>query len=73
MINVLFNLLLIRYLSYVMDVATPTLDCLILVHELLLPVIMRGDAKSTLSHQEVCIFFLSILLFLFSFFFFVFF
>ncbi|KAL5714311.1 hypothetical protein ACHQM5_016292 [Ranunculus cassubicifolius] len=40
----------LRYLSYVMDVATPTADCLSLVHDLLLPVIMKG--KNTLSHQE---------------------
>lgn len=44
---------LCRYLSYVMDVATPTADCLTVVHELLLPVIMKGRSKSTLSHQEV--------------------
>ncbi|KAL7143913.1 hypothetical protein ABFS83_08G223200 [Erythranthe nasuta] len=43
----------LRYLSYVMDVATPTADCLDLVHDLLLPVIMKGKTKSTLSHQEV--------------------
>ncbi|KAF5185958.1 pesticidal crystal cry8Ba protein [Thalictrum thalictroides] len=42
----------LRYLSYVMDVATPTADCLNLVHDLLLPVIMKGQTKSTLSHQE---------------------
>ncbi|TYH72274.1 hypothetical protein ES332_D05G242800v1 [Gossypium tomentosum] len=42
----------LRYLSYVMDVATPTADCLTLVHELLMPVIMKGHSKSTLSHQE---------------------
>lgn len=42
-----------RYLSYVMDVATPTADCLTLVYELLLPVILKGNCKSTLSHQEV--------------------
>ncbi|XP_059436516.1 uncharacterized protein LOC132169504 [Corylus avellana] len=40
----------LRYLSYVMDVATPTHDCLSLVHDLLLPVIMKG--KSGLSHLE---------------------
>lgn len=39
-----------RYLSYVMDVATPTADCLLLIHDLLAPVISKG---STLSHQEV--------------------
>ncbi|XP_057490269.1 uncharacterized protein LOC130776172 [Actinidia eriantha] len=42
----------LRYLSYVMDVATPTADCLTLVYDLLCPVIMKGNCKSTLSHQE---------------------
>ncbi|KAG9137431.1 hypothetical protein Leryth_020632 [Lithospermum erythrorhizon] len=42
----------LRYLSYVMDVATPTADCLDLVFELLEPVFMKGHSKSTLSHQE---------------------
>ncbi|XP_052197461.1 uncharacterized protein LOC127804619 isoform X2 [Diospyros lotus] len=42
----------LRYLSYVMDVATPTADCLSLVHELLLPVVMEGKANGTLSRQE---------------------
>lgn len=42
-----------RYLSYVMDVATPTADCLTLVYDLLMPVVMKGNCKSTLSHQEV--------------------
>ncbi|OVA01803.1 hypothetical protein BVC80_9075g46 [Macleaya cordata] len=42
----------LRYLSYVMDVATPTADCLVLVHDLLLPVLMKGRSKNTLSHQE---------------------
>ncbi|KAF8411383.1 hypothetical protein HHK36_003932 [Tetracentron sinense] len=42
----------LRYLSYVMDVATPTADCLVLVHDLLLPVVMKGHSRSTLSHQE---------------------
>ncbi|XP_020590980.1 uncharacterized protein LOC110031897 [Phalaenopsis equestris] len=41
----------LRYLSYVMDVATPTKDCLMLVHDLLLPVIMKSN-MNTLSHQE---------------------
>lgn len=36
-----------------MDVATPTADCLDLVHDLLEPIIMRGRTKETLSHQEV--------------------
>ncbi|KAM7523795.1 hypothetical protein LguiA_013697 [Lonicera macranthoides] len=43
----------LRYLSYVMDVATPTADCLNLVYELLLPVVMKGKNKRALSHQEV--------------------
>ncbi|XP_048619065.1 uncharacterized protein LOC106442736 [Brassica napus] len=42
----------LRYLTYVMDVATPTSDCLHLVHDLLAPVIMKGNGKATLSHQE---------------------
>lgn len=42
-----------RYLSYVMDVATPTADCLTLVYDLLMPVVMKGHGKNTLSHQEV--------------------
>ncbi|KAL9665332.1 hypothetical protein QQ045_020751 [Rhodiola kirilowii] len=42
----------LRYVSYIMEVATPTSDCLNLVYDLLLPVIMKGYAKSTLSHQE---------------------
>lgn len=46
-------MLISRYLSYVMDVATPTADCLTLVYDLLLPVVMKGNCKSTLSHQEV--------------------
>ncbi|PQQ10519.1 uncharacterized protein Pyn_37378 [Prunus yedoensis var. nudiflora] len=42
----------LRYLSYVMDVATPTADCLNLVYDLLKPVLMKGHHKSMLSHQE---------------------
>ncbi|XP_021740327.1 uncharacterized protein LOC110706680 [Chenopodium quinoa] len=42
----------LRYLTYVMDVATPTADCLTLVYDLLYPVVMKGHTKSTLSHQE---------------------
>ncbi|KAF5749744.1 hypothetical protein HS088_TW03G00069 [Tripterygium wilfordii] len=42
----------LRYLSYVMDVATPTKDCLDLVNDLLLPVLMKGNSKNVLSHQE---------------------
>ncbi|KAJ8765800.1 hypothetical protein K2173_014922 [Erythroxylum novogranatense] len=46
----------LRYLSYVMDVATPTKDCLELVYDLLHPVVMKGNRKSALSHQENRIF-----------------
>ncbi|RAL45738.1 hypothetical protein DM860_009602 [Cuscuta australis] len=42
----------LRYLSYIMDVATPTADCLNLVHDLILPVVMKGRTKNSLSHQE---------------------
>lgn len=42
----------LRYLSYVMEVATPTAYCLTLVYDLLLPVVMKGHCKSSLSHQE---------------------
>ncbi|KAJ3695853.1 hypothetical protein LUZ60_001230 [Juncus effusus] len=42
----------LRYLSYVMDVATPTSDCLTLVHDLLQPVVMKSRIENTLSHQE---------------------
>ncbi|XP_039069175.1 uncharacterized protein LOC120215602 [Hibiscus syriacus] len=42
----------LRYLSYVMDVATPTADCLGLVHELLVPVVMKCHTKGALTHQE---------------------
>ncbi|KAG9450790.1 hypothetical protein H6P81_010755 [Aristolochia fimbriata] len=42
----------LRYLSYIMDVATPTADCLILVYDLLSPILLKGRSKSTLSHQE---------------------
>ncbi|KAK9064657.1 hypothetical protein SSX86_016039 [Deinandra increscens subsp. villosa] len=41
----------LRYLSYVMDVATPTADCLNVIHDLLSPVI-TGKMKGTLSSQE---------------------
>nr|XP_043607972.1 uncharacterized protein LOC122579802 [Erigeron canadensis] len=41
----------LRYLQYVMDVATPTADCLNVVHDLLSPV-MVGKLKGTLSSQE---------------------
>ncbi|KAK3155350.1 hypothetical protein QOZ80_2BG0202080 [Eleusine coracana subsp. coracana] len=42
----------LRYLSYIMDVATPTADWLDLVYELLLPILMTNNATSALSHQE---------------------
>ncbi|KAF3773363.1 hypothetical protein EJ110_NYTH55496 [Nymphaea thermarum] len=41
----------LRYLSYVMDVATPTEDCLVLVHDLLLPVV-KSRNENKLSRQE---------------------
>ncbi|XP_043698706.1 uncharacterized protein LOC122649572 isoform X2 [Telopea speciosissima] len=41
----------LRYLSYVMNVATPTKNCLELVHELLAPVIKARGEKS-LTRQE---------------------
>ncbi|XP_042490199.1 uncharacterized protein LOC122070153 isoform X3 [Macadamia integrifolia] len=41
----------LRYLSYVMNVATPTKNCLDLVHELLAPVIKARGEKS-LTRQE---------------------
>lgn len=44
---------LCRYLSYIMDVATPTADWLDLVYELLLPILMTNSGTTTLSHQEV--------------------
>ncbi|XP_039032056.1 uncharacterized protein LOC120166977 [Hibiscus syriacus] len=40
----------LRYLAYVMDVATPTEDCLTVIHDLLSPV--KGYNKHKLSHQE---------------------
>lgn len=42
----------LRYLAYVMDVATPTADCLTLVYDLLMPVLMKGNSRTALSHQE---------------------
>ncbi|XP_070037538.1 uncharacterized protein [Nicotiana tomentosiformis] len=41
----------LRYLSYVMDVATPTKDCLELIHELLVPV-MKARSDKSLTRQE---------------------
>lgn len=43
-----------RYLSHVMSVATPTKDCLELVHQLLVPVI-KARSEKTLTRQEVYI------------------
>ncbi|CAH2043347.1 unnamed protein product [Thlaspi arvense] len=42
----------LRYLSYVMDVASPTKDCLDLIHDFLSPIMMRSNHKAVLSHQE---------------------
>ncbi|KAJ8765623.1 hypothetical protein K2173_014745 [Erythroxylum novogranatense] len=47
----------VRYLSYVMNVATPTKDCLELVYDLLHPaVVTKDNRKSVLSQQENRIF-----------------
>lgn len=43
-----------RYLSYVMNVATPTKDCLELLHELLVPV-LKTRSERNLTRQEVSI------------------
>ena len=45
-----------RYLSYVMDVASPTKYCIDLIYDFLCPVIMKKNYKATLSHQEVVFF-----------------
>ncbi|EOA22210.1 hypothetical protein CARUB_v10002794mg [Capsella rubella] len=42
----------LRYLSYVMDVASPTKDCLDVIYDFLSPVLMKGKHKAILSHQE---------------------
>ncbi|XP_023639737.1 uncharacterized protein LOC17874910 isoform X2 [Capsella rubella] len=42
----------LRYLSYVMDVASPTKDCLDLIYDFLFPIIMKSNHKAVLSHQE---------------------
>ncbi|CAH8374965.1 unnamed protein product [Eruca vesicaria subsp. sativa] len=42
----------LRYLSYVMDVASPTKDCLDLIYDYLFPIIMKSNHKAVLSHQE---------------------
>ncbi|CAK9199091.1 unnamed protein product [Sphagnum troendelagicum] len=41
----------LRYLACIMEVATPTEDCLVLIHELLCPII-KGRGENTLSRQE---------------------
>uniref|UniRef100_A0A1J3H0H0 Uncharacterized protein n=1 Tax=Noccaea caerulescens TaxID=107243 RepID=A0A1J3H0H0_NOCCA len=42
----------LRYLSYVMDVASPTKDCLDLIYDFLFPIMMKSNYKAVLSHQE---------------------
>lgn len=42
----------LRYLTYIMDVATPTEYCLNLVYNLMSHVLMKENSRSTLSHQE---------------------
>ncbi|KAL8160420.1 hypothetical protein V2J09_001957 [Rumex salicifolius] len=42
----------LRYLSYVMEIATPTSDCLSLVHDLIFSIISCGSHKMDLSHKE---------------------
>ncbi|PKU84945.1 hypothetical protein MA16_Dca026827 [Dendrobium catenatum] len=42
----------LRYLSYILDVATPTADCLTLVLDLLAPVLLKTGDKKALSQQE---------------------
>ncbi|XP_024028571.1 uncharacterized protein LOC21391910 [Morus notabilis] len=42
----------LRYLSHIMDVATPTEYCLNLVYDLMSHVLMKENSRSTLSHQE---------------------
>ncbi|KAK6154180.1 hypothetical protein DH2020_013819 [Rehmannia glutinosa] len=47
----------LRYLSYVMDVATPTADCLDLVHELLQPVVrMLGEVSEQIEQILALVF-----------------
>ncbi|KAK4342191.1 hypothetical protein RND71_038007 [Anisodus tanguticus] len=41
----------LRYLSYVIDVATPTKDCLELIYELLVPV-MKARSDKSMTRQE---------------------
>lgn len=42
----------LRYLSHVMDVATPTKDCLELVNELFVPII-KARSEKCLMRQEM--------------------
>lgn len=51
-----------RYLSYVMDVASPTKYCIDLIYDFLCPVIMKENYKATLSLQEVVFFLIPFLL-----------
>lgn len=44
--------MLFRHLSHVMNVATPTKDCLELIYELLVPV-MKARTERRLTRQEV--------------------
>ena len=46
------NLYLFRYLACVMEIATPTEDCLVLINELLQPIFKARD-ENALSRQEV--------------------
>lgn len=41
-----------RYLVCIMEVATPTEDCLVLIHDLLCPIIKARD-ENALNRQEV--------------------
>ena len=43
---------LFRYLACVMEIATPTEDCLVLINELLLPIFKARD-ENALNRQEV--------------------
>lgn len=44
-----------RYLSYLMNIATPTMECLGLLYELLIPVI-KARTEKCLTRQEVSLF-----------------
>ena len=45
-------MLVFRYLVCIMEVATPTEDCLVLIHDLLCPIIKARD-ENALNRQEV--------------------